>query len=47
MGYQPPIAYSQALRVDAKAEADAVPPTELNPGENKVSSNVTLSYETF
>lgn len=47
MGYQPPIAYNQALRVDAKAEADAVPPTELNPGENKVSSNVTLSYETF
>ena len=47
-GYQPPVMYNTALKVeDARGSAEAVPPTELNPGENKVTSNVTLSYETF
>ena len=27
--------------------ADTTPPTDLNPGENKVSVTITLSYETF
>jgi uncharacterized protein YggE len=37
-----------AMKVeDSRAAGQAVPPTELNPGENKVTSNVTLSYETF
>lgn len=45
-GYQPPMQYSAMKAEDSRA-GQAVPPTELNPGENKVSSNVTLSYETF
>lgn len=45
---QPPMPYNTALKVeDARGSAESVPPTELNPGENKITSNVTLSYETF
>jgi uncharacterized protein YggE len=29
------------------AAGSAAPATELNPGENKITSNVTLSYETY
>lgn len=46
-GYQPPVMYNAALKVEDARGTAAVPPTELNPGENKVTSNVTLSYETF
>jgi uncharacterized protein len=31
----------------AEKAADAAPPTELNPGENKVSVTISLSYETY
>ncbi len=41
----PPVAYDrmQALIAESKSEN----PTELSPGENKVISTVSLSYETF
>lgn len=43
-----PVPMMSALKVeDSRAAGQAVPPTELNPGENKVTSNVTLSYETY
>ena len=45
-GYQPPLPYAAMKAEDSRA-GNAAPATELNPGENKVSSNVTLSYETF
>lgn len=32
---------------DSRAAGQAAPATELNPGENKVATTVTLSYETF
>lgn len=45
--YQP-VPMMNSLKVeDARSAGQAVPPTELNPGENKITSNVTLSYETF
>lgn len=31
----------------ADSAGQAAPPTELNPGENKITSTVSLSYETF
>lgn len=40
----PPIAYDRAQMLNGEAK-DV--PTELSPGENKVVSTVTLSYETF
>ena len=40
-----PIPY--AAKTAGLATADSKPETQLNPGENKVTSNVTLSYETY
>lgn len=40
-----PIPY--ALKTMERSADAAVPATELNPGENKIIINVTLSYETF
>lgn len=47
--YPQPMAYdSMKLETANRAGGEAaVPPTQLNPGENKITSNVTLSYETF
>jgi uncharacterized protein YggE len=47
--YPQPMAYDSMKLETANRAGGAVevPPTELNPGENKVTSNVTLSYETL
>ena len=45
-GGQPPVIY--AMKAMDRAEgAPQAPSTELNPGENKISISVTLSYETY
>lgn len=45
-GIQPPVAMRADLKVE-NAAGDMAQPTELNPGESKVSTTVSLSYETF
>ncbi|MBA3724221.1 MAG: SIMPL domain-containing protein [Candidatus Levybacteria bacterium] len=45
-GYQPPVRMQATMEKDAMI-GNAVPATELNPGENKVSTSVSLSYETL
>lgn len=35
------------FQTTAKLATDTAPTTQLNPGENKVTSNITLSYETY
>jgi hypothetical protein len=47
-GVQPPILMRAELSKDSMAgNAEPAPVTELNPGENKVSISVSLSYETL
>ena len=44
-GYPRP--YLMMKSGDSAGSAEAVPPTNIQPGENKVSVSVTLSYETY
>jgi uncharacterized protein len=47
-GFPQPMMYRTAeLKLDSAVGNPAVPPTELNPGENKISVTVSLSYETY
>lgn len=47
-GIQPPMMMRAEMAKDSIAgNAEPVPATELNPGENKVSTTVSLSYETL
>lgn len=45
-GYPMPMMY-RSMDLKAEGAALAMPTTELNPGENKVSMTVVLSYETY
>lgn len=45
-GFPQPMLY-RALDLKAESAGSAMPATELNPGENKVSVTITLSYETY
>lgn len=46
-GFPEPMMYKTAsLQMDA-AGGEAIPPTQLNPGQNKISISVSLSYETY
>ena len=45
-GYGMPYARTMELKMDSAA-AMPVPATEINPGENKISVSVTLSFETY
>ncbi len=47
LGVQPPTLMRAEFSKDAAGSANPVPATELNPGENKVSTTVSLSYETL
>ncbi|HSW47580.1 MAG TPA: SIMPL domain-containing protein [Candidatus Saccharimonadales bacterium] len=42
--YPRPVQYSAGMQMDTVAKSA---PTQLNPGENKISSTVSLSYETY
>ena len=42
-----PIPFMRTMELKAEDAAAAMPVTELNPGENKVSMTVVLSYETY
>lgn len=46
-GVQPPMPMRAEMAKDAAVTNLAVPATELNPGENKVTMTVSLSYETL
>lgn len=47
-GFPQPMLYRTAeLKLDSAMGGEAMPATELNPGENKISITVSLSYETF
>ena len=45
-GYPIPYMRTMELKIDSAGSAP-VPPTQINPGENKISISVTLSYETY
>ncbi len=42
-----PYNYAAMQTKELRAADNAAPPTELNPGENKITSTVSLSYETY
>jgi hypothetical protein len=44
-GFPQPMLRSSDLKMEASTERPS-PPTELNPGENKISVTISLSYET-